>query len=194
LATHLNIQQFSDQQATPHHSSTPSPHSILWLTQLEIAVSSLDDGDCTSGVAAFAINRNNDGLLRLLGKGFMKFSLSQYPAAIAQASQVVNDLEQQVAEVRQHIARLEGNADLVVAFEPALKNDNQRKARRFEVLQINYEYQRAVDALNHLATEKANALARLEQLRNEFSVAKLETRLAIAQRLIGIESKELVGL
>jgi len=124
----------------------------------------------------------------------MKFSLSQYPAAIAQASQVVNDLEQQVAEVRQHIARLEGNADLVVAFEPALKNDNQRKARRFEVLQINYEYQRAVDALNHLATEKANALARLEQLRNEFSVAKLETRLAIAQRLIGIESKELVGL
>jgi hypothetical protein len=33
-------QQFSDQEETTlHPPSTPSPHSILWLTQLEIAVS-----------------------------------------------------------------------------------------------------------------------------------------------------------
>jgi len=124
----------------------------------------------------------------------MKLSLSQYPGAIAQAAQAVNEMEYQIAEVRQHIAKLEGNADMVVAFETALKNENQRKARRFEVLQVNHEYQRALDALNRLSTEKANALARLEHLRNEFSVAKLEARLTIAQHLTGLESRELVGL
>lgn len=124
----------------------------------------------------------------------MRISLSQYPAAIAQAAQAVNDLEYQIAEVRQHLARLEGNADMVVAFETSLKNDNQRKARRFEVLQINPEYAKAMDALMRLTTEKSNALAHLEHLRNEFSVAKLEARLAIAQKLMALESRELVGI
>ena len=124
----------------------------------------------------------------------MKLGLSQYPSAIAQAAQAVNEMEYQIAEVRQHIAKLEGTADMVVAFETALKNDNQRKARRFEVLQVNQEYQRALDALNRLSTEKANALARLEHLRNEFSVAKLEARLSIAQQLTGMEARELIGL
>jgi epoxyqueuosine reductase QueG len=124
----------------------------------------------------------------------MKLSLSQYPGAIAQAAQAANDIEHRLAEARLHIARLEGNADRIVAFEVNLKNDNQRKARRFEVLQMNSEYKHALDALNRLSTEKANALARLEHLRNEFSVAKLETQLAIAQQLTGLESRELVGL
>jgi flagellar biosynthesis chaperone FliJ len=124
----------------------------------------------------------------------MKLRLDQYPSAIAQAAHHVNELEQHLGEIRQHIARLEGNADMVVAFETALKNDNQRKARRFEVLQVNQEYQRAIDALNRATTEKANALAYLEQLRNEFSVAKLDLRLSIAQKLSGLESRELVGL
>ncbi|NDJ19728.1 hypothetical protein [Myxacorys almedinensis] len=124
----------------------------------------------------------------------MKFRLNQYPAAIAQAAHHVNELDLNIAEIRQHLARLEGNADLVVAFETALKNDNQRKARRFEVLQVNQEYAHAVDALNRASTEKANALAHLEHLRNEFSVAKLEARLSIAQQLAGLDSRELVGL
>ncbi|PZV12181.1 MAG: hypothetical protein DCF22_12910 [Leptolyngbya sp.] len=93
-----------------------------------------------------------------------------------------------------HLARLEGNADKISAFEANLKNDNQRRARRFEILQANHEYRHACDAINRLNTEKAHAVARLEHLRNEFSVAKLETRLAIAQKLIGLETRELVGL
>ena len=124
----------------------------------------------------------------------MKFRLDQYPAAIAQAAHHVNELELNIAEIRQHLARLEGNADMVVAFETALKNDNQRKARRFEVLLVNQEYQKAMDTLIQLTTEKANALAHLEYLRNQFSVAKLQARLAIAQQLTDFESRELVGL
>jgi phage shock protein A len=124
----------------------------------------------------------------------MKLSLNQYPSAIAQAAQVVNELDHQIAETRQHIARLEGNADRIVAFEANLKNDNQRRARRFEVLQVNPEYPRACDVLNRLITDKSHAVARLEHLRNEFNVAMLETRMAIAQQLVGLESRELVGL
>jgi hypothetical protein len=124
----------------------------------------------------------------------MKLSLSQYPSAIAQTAESVNEIEHQLMEARQHIARLEGSADRVVAFEINLKNDNQRRARRFEVLQANLEYKHACDSLNRLTTEKSRATARLEHLRNEFSVAKLETRLQIAQQLIGLETRELVGL
>jgi hypothetical protein len=45
-----------------------------------------------------------------------------------------------------------------------------------------------------LSAEKANAVAHLEYLRNQFSVAKLETRLAIARQLAGSEALELVGV
>lgn len=120
--------------------------------------------------------------------------MSQYPAAIAQASQVVNEIDSQIAAVGQHIARLEGNADRISAFEIALKNDNQRRARRFELLCVDQEYQTAQNTLLRLISEKASALSHLEYLRNQFSVAKLEVKMAIAQQLAGVESRELVGV
>lgn len=120
--------------------------------------------------------------------------LSQYPAAIAQAAQKLNSLDSQIAAIELLINRLEGNADKVAAFEADLKNENQRKARRFEVLQTNLEYQRAIDSLLQLNSEKANAITHLEYLRNQFSVAKLEARLAIAQQINDLEALDLVGL
>lgn len=124
----------------------------------------------------------------------MTIQLSHYPAAIAQAAQRVNELDSQLMAVQQLINREEGNGERVSAFEPDLKNDTQRKARRFEVLLINQEYQTAVNTLIRLTADKANAIAHLEYLRNQFSVAKLEARLAIAQQLTDFESRELVGL
>jgi hypothetical protein len=120
--------------------------------------------------------------------------LNHYPAAIAQAAQRVNEIDSQLMAVQYQINRFEGNADRSAAFDMDLKNDAQRKARRFEVLLVNQEYQKAMDTLIQLTTEKANALAHLEYLRNQFSVAKLQARLAIAQQLTDFESRELVGL
>jgi chromosome segregation ATPase len=119
--------------------------------------------------------------------------LSQYPAAIAQAAQAVNELDSQLAAVQLQINRLENNADKISAFEPHLKNDNQRKARRFEVLQVSLEYQQAINTMMRLTAEKANALTHLEYLRNQFSVAKLEVRQAIARQLSGTDALELIG-
>lgn len=122
-------------------------------------------------------------------------NLNQYPAAIAQSSQAVNEIDAQIAAVGQHIARLEGKADRVAAFEMSLKNDNQRRARRFELLCVDQEYQTAQNTLARLLSEKANAIAHLEYLRNQFSVAKLETRMAIVQQLAGVEdARDLVGV
>ncbi|MEB3294326.1 MAG: hypothetical protein VKJ24_14300, partial [Synechococcales bacterium] len=64
----------------------------------------------------------------------------------------------------------------------------------FEVLQANQEYDQAIRMLNRLTVDKANATAKLEHLRNEFSVTKLDTQMTIAQKLVGLESRELVGL
>jgi hypothetical protein len=120
--------------------------------------------------------------------------LTHYPSAIAQAVQRVNEIDSQLMAVQQQVNRFEGSADRMAAFEPDLKNDAQRKARRFDVLLINPEYQKAMNTLMQLTTEKANALAHLEYLRNQFSVAKLEARLNIAQQLTALETRELVGL
>ncbi|MBD2740786.1 MULTISPECIES: hypothetical protein [unclassified Coleofasciculus] len=120
--------------------------------------------------------------------------LSQYPSAIAQAAHTVNEVDAQLAAAHLVINRMEGNADKTVAFEQDLKNDNQRKARRFELLMVNLEYQQALNTMMRLSAEKANAVAHLEYLRNQFSVAKLETRLAIARQLAGSEALELVGV
>ncbi|MEH2296175.1 hypothetical protein [Nostoc sp.] len=120
--------------------------------------------------------------------------LSHYPGAIAQAAQRANEIDSQLMAVQHQVNRFEGNADRVAAFEMDLKNDAQRKARRFEVLLVNQEYQKSIDTQIRLTVDKANAIAHLEYLRNQFSVAKLEARLAIAQQLSDFESRELVGL
>ena len=119
--------------------------------------------------------------------------LNHYPAAISQAAQRVNEIDSQLMAVQHQINRFEGNADRS-AFDIDLKNDAQRKARRFEVLLVNQEYQSSIDTQIQLISEKANAVAHLEYLRNQFSVAKLQARLAIAQQLTDFESRELVGL
>lgn len=124
----------------------------------------------------------------------MTMQLSHYPSAIAQAAQRVNEIDSQIMAVQQLIYREEGIADTRSAFDSDLKNDTQRKARRFEALLVNQEYQTAINTLLRLNAEKANALAHLEYLRNQFSVAKLEARKAIALQLTDFESRELVGL
>ncbi|MBD1835074.1 hypothetical protein H6F74_02450 [Trichocoleus sp. FACHB-90] len=120
--------------------------------------------------------------------------LSQYPALIAQAAQTVNEIDSQLTAAQMVVNRMEASADKSVAFEPDLKNDNQRKGRRFELLMVNLEYQHALNTVMRLTAERANAVAHLEYLRNQFSVAKLETRMAIARQLAGSEALELVGV
>ena len=121
------------------------------------------------------------------------FKLSDYPLAIAQSARRIAEIDYELSAIRQLMNTFEGNADTIVAADIKLRNEAQRRARRFELLQFNQEYQRALDMLTQLNIDKANELAHLEYLRNQFTVAKLETRFAIAQQLAGLEAREYVG-
>jgi hypothetical protein len=119
--------------------------------------------------------------------------LSDYPVAIARTSQAIAELDYELSALRQVISAFEGRAEIIVFSESNFKNDPQRKARRFELLQANQEYQKAQELSAKLTTEKKSTLAHLEYLRNQFSVAKLEAKLTIAQQLSGLEAREFAG-
>jgi hypothetical protein len=120
-------------------------------------------------------------------------NLDQYPGAIGATAQSLNELEAKLAPFRKQQSEWDNQADLQIAFDAELKNELQRKARRFELLD-HEEYGSVTAQVALLAQEKATALTTLEQLRNEFSVAKLQARQKIAEMLTAQESRELVGL
>jgi chromosome segregation ATPase len=120
--------------------------------------------------------------------------LNQYPTAIAAAAQALNDLELDITKVRRQIARIECRADAKVATNPNLQSDVARQAERFYLLDISSKYQELLDDLENLMHQKSTAMAELERARNQFSVAKIEARAAIAQQIVGLERADFVGL
>jgi hypothetical protein len=112
----------------------------------------------------------------------MQFTLEQYPAAIAQAVQSVTQINQQIVQVRLKLDRIEENAEIAVSFDVTLKNDRQRDARRFEMLQASADYETYTKSLIRLKCDQSNAEAMLEQLRNGFSAAMLLIQMQIADR------------
>lgn len=121
-------------------------------------------------------------------------NLHEYPYQIAEVAQQINALESEIAHTRNAIARLEGLAELEAAFSPDLKNDQQRRSRRFEILKTMDNYQPLQDRLIELAESKSNLMAELEKLRNLFTAAKLQMRFEIAQKLSGSEFGDFVGV
>lgn len=124
----------------------------------------------------------------------MQLSLGQYPAAIAKVSNQILAIDEQIQEFKMRGEAIESGIELVVAFDAELKNDSQRKAKKLQGLQASTHYQQAITALSRLGNDRTDLVNQLEQLRGEFSVAKLEFRAAIAEKLIGLESRDLIGL
>ncbi|MBW4490431.1 MAG: hypothetical protein KME12_21845 [Trichocoleus desertorum ATA4-8-CV12] len=121
--------------------------------------------------------------------------LSDYPPQIAQAARLVNELDSKLLQVRHQMHEEEGQAEAVVAFENDLKNENQRKARRFLLLQTNQKYQDLQQHFMQLTVAKANAMAELERLRNGFTATKLQARQQMVYQLaiLGCCDPELLG-
>ncbi|OLP19827.1 hypothetical protein BST81_03370 [Leptolyngbya sp. 'hensonii'] len=119
--------------------------------------------------------------------------LNQYPQAIHRAAIALADLETRITELKQAITQIESEIDLAISFDDSLKNESQRKTRRFELLQSHRTHIEASAQSLRLTGEKGKAVAKLELLRNEFSVKKLEVRLAIANSLAGSEMLDLVA-
>lgn len=120
--------------------------------------------------------------------------LSAYPQLIAQSAISLNEIEAEIIPLRRSMEAIEAEIDSEVATDANLKNDTQRKATKREYLQASKPYQAALLKLDALLRDRAIASTRLEQLRNEFSVVKLDARLKIAQMLVAVDSRELAGL
>ena len=103
-------------------------------------------------------------------------------------------LELDITKVRRQIAQLESKTDAEVAANPNLKKDATRKAERFHLLDACRDYQELLDDLANLVYQRATAMPELECVRNQFSVAKIEAKAAIAQQIAGLERAEFIGI
>lgn len=106
--------------------------------------------------------------------------LTDFPDAIASLQQQLLSLEDQINPVKDEIIDLDNEFDAMIAFDCELKNDNQRKARRSELQAKDCWYQELITILKDLTHKKQEMLIYLELRRNQFAVAKLEARSAIA--------------
>ncbi len=110
--------------------------------------------------------------------------LSEFPGAIAQTEIALLEQKQHLHDCQSELDILTNKIDSEVAFDPDLKNDNQRKVRRFDLMQSE-EYLKSAVALRNSQTSATRIEIYARSLSNQFSVAKLEARQAVAQ----LESK-----
>lgn len=107
--------------------------------------------------------------------------LSNLTVEIANLQYELLSVEDQADPVKGEISELESEFDAIVAFDTELKNEPQRKARRNELQAKDCWYQELTITLKEFTRHKQQLMIELELKRNQFAVAKLEARIAIAK-------------
>ncbi len=105
--------------------------------------------------------------------------LKQYPKAIASVEEKLLRLNQEIEIQNQLISFLDADIEKAIANDKDLKNEQQRKTKRLE-LQQQPDYLEVRRKLTEIKEERDFNLIKLNQLRSEFSVMKLELRMQIA--------------
>ena len=106
-------------------------------------------------------------------------NLNQFPLKIAEAETQILGLYRQVTIYKEQLSFMDGEIETAIALNKELKNEQQRKTKRLELKQ-EPDYLQAKAALTEATEKRDKAVIQLNLLRNQFSVAKLETRQAIA--------------
>jgi hypothetical protein len=107
--------------------------------------------------------------------------LRQYPTAIATKQLELLELRQTTRRVKDAIALRESLIESAIAFDPDLKNDGQRKAKRIELTQTDQDLIELTERLSELDSQQQRVEIDLNLLLNKFAIAKLEKRQTIAQ-------------
>lgn len=105
--------------------------------------------------------------------------LKKYPTQIASTEKTLLTLNRNIEIQTELLGFLDADIEKDIS-ESLCKNDQQRKARRLE-LQAEPDYMEAKRKLTEVKEERDRATIKLNQLRNEFSVMKLELRIQIAE-------------
>jgi hypothetical protein len=99
--------------------------------------------------------------------------LIEYPPAIAKCQHALLKLEAQVRLNKERIESLAAVADREIAFDSTLKNDQQRKARKFEILAECETYELAQAQLGRLELDRA-----VHQINQREAIARMESTIA----------------
>lgn len=103
-----------------------------------------------------------------------------FPLLISQTEEDILHLKLKLQQSQDALDLLTNEIDMEIAFDSNLKNDAQRKVRRFELMQTK-PYSEAVDQVRSYSTELTRTEIKLRSLNNGFTVAKLQFRHQIAQ-------------
>jgi hypothetical protein len=104
--------------------------------------------------------------------------LNQYPTAIAKLARKLQRLDIEIRHHQNLVERQTAQVERAIATDPDLKNDQQRKAKRLELMAAP-EYAEATETLQAAQDKRDLAAIDLQLLRDNFRVATLETRQAI---------------
>lgn len=106
--------------------------------------------------------------------------LNEYPQAIADLQQEIAHLDQLIRDQKETVAFCLNAIDRRIAHDDTLKNDNQRKAKRSELMETDSDLIKESRELKRLEDLKTELDIDLQLLLNLFSLRKLEERRAIA--------------
>lgn len=109
----------------------------------------------------------------------LRMTLSEYPDAIADREKQLLRLQRKIRKVTNQLDNLNREFEIEIATNPELKNEQQRKARRLELLS-QQSYLDIKEKLDTYLDRRTNIEINLHQVRNRFTVAKLEVRRQIA--------------
>jgi len=107
--------------------------------------------------------------------------LSDYPSAIATLQTRILSAAAQVRQHKESVAFQLNAIDRAIAFDESLKNEQQRKAKRSQLIETDMDYLVSVRGQRQAEECLAKLEIELEQKRSEFSVLKLQKREAIAK-------------
>jgi hypothetical protein len=106
--------------------------------------------------------------------------LHRYPQAIADAERQLLKANQALRASQAELDQLTAALESQIAHDETLKNDAQRKAKRAELMADGL-YQECLKELHYTQDNRTACEIELSLLRNQWAVAKLETRERIAQ-------------
>lgn len=107
--------------------------------------------------------------------------LRDYPQAIHDLQMKIWRLDSKIVQAQRDLDIYTANIEQAIATDPELKNDQQRKAKRLELMQDS-KYVVLSDALTDGTRRRSKLEIELQLKRNEFSVRKLEYRDHIATK------------
>ena len=106
--------------------------------------------------------------------------LNEYPNAIADTELKILGLSKEIEIQNERLSFMDAEIEMAIAADKTLKNEQQRKTRRLE-LQQEPDYLQTKSALKEAKQTRDSWNISLNLLRNQFSIAKLEMRMAIAK-------------